>query len=62
MFRKTDVDARILRAIENYPEKTYVPVHPSDYYALRFEGRLNSFPVPLYCLGTGGYKKPIENQ
>jgi hypothetical protein len=46
---------RVERAIFNYPEKTYIAVHPDDYSVLKSEGFLNKFSKPLYELGSGGF-------
>jgi hypothetical protein len=47
---------RVERAILNFPEKTYIAVHPDDYRVLKSEGYLNKFSKPLYELGTGGFE------
>jgi len=62
MFRKVSIEDRIARFLTNYPFAEYIPLHPDDFNVLRYEGRLKSFPLPLYKLGSGGFKKPIENQ
>jgi len=50
---------RVERAINAYPEKTYIAVHPDDYSVLKSEGFLNKFSKPLYELGTGGFEKDV---
>lgn len=49
------ISERVERAILNFPEKTYIAVHPDDYRVLESEGFLNRFSKPLYELGTGGF-------
>jgi len=50
------INERVERAINAYPEKTYIAVHPDDYNVLKSEGYLNKFSKPLYELGTGGFE------
>lgn len=60
-MKKVKVETRIARFLENFPGRRYIPLHPEDYNFLKSEGRLSSFPLPLYKLGSGA-EKPIENQ
>jgi hypothetical protein len=60
MFRKVSIEDRINRFLENYFDAKYIPLHPSDFNLLKLEGRLNSFPLPLYKLGTGGFEEKPE--
>ena len=51
MFRLTPLNERIERFLIAYPLAKKIPLHPNDYWTLRFEGRLKSFPLPVTCLG-----------
>ena len=51
MFRPTPLEERIQRFLVNYPDAVKIPLHPNDYWALHFEGRLKSFPLPITELG-----------
>tara|TARA_R110000868_G_scaffold36840_3_gene130349 strand:+ start:438 stop:620 length:183 start_codon:yes stop_codon:yes gene_type:complete len=53
------ITERVERAILNYPEKTYIAVHPDDFRVLKSEGFLNKFSKPLYELGSGGFEKDV---
>ena len=57
-MEKMPVEFRINRAIENYPEKEFIAIHPDDYNFLKFEGRLKTFAKPLKKLG----ELSVENQ
>jgi len=52
MFRPTPLEDRINRFLVNFPDAVKIPLHPDDYNLLKFEGRLNDFPLPVTKLGT----------
>ena len=59
MFRLTPLNERIERFLIAYPFAKKIPLHPNDYWTLRFEGRLKSFPLPVTCLGM--FTNPDES-
>jgi hypothetical protein len=50
-MKKVSLENRINRFLVNYPKSAYIPLHPSDFYFLRANGRLRDFPLPVKCLG-----------
>lgn len=59
MFFKTPLTERIQRALDNYPNKTYLALHPDDYAILKAANALDKFPVPFKKLGEI-YKEDFE--
>jgi hypothetical protein len=51
MFFKTPLTERIQRFLDNYPNATYIPVHPDDYAILESANALEKFPLPFKELG-----------
>jgi len=48
---KVSLEDRIQRFLISFPGREYIPLHPDDFNQLKFEGRLDSFPLPLKKLG-----------
>lgn len=46
------LEDRINRFLVNFPNAKKIPLHPDDYNRLKFEGRLDSFSLPVTKLGT----------
>lgn len=50
-MEKVSLEDRIQRFLINFPGREYIPLHPDDFNQLKFEGRLDSFLLPLKKLG-----------
>ena len=59
MFFKTPLIERIQRALDNYPNKTYIALHPDDYAILEAANALDKFRLPFKKIGEI-YKEEFE--